>query len=407
VKAYDASGNIGTASLGVTVDNTTAPPPVTSTCSGIAVSPGQLTQALVNNYPEGTTFCIKAGTHALATSILAKSYDTFIGESGTVLDFAQASLSAGSDGTKYCFLGYQSAQSFVTVKSLTITNCSYGARAAGLKLGWNWTIDKVEVKNAYDGVHVSNNAVVRNSYFHHNNQYGLAGGPTSNILIENSELAFNDLCHCHPGDDGASKIVGSTAGTVGVTWRGNWVHDNGGIGIWSDGNVRNVTIENNRIDNNSEAGIGHEISWDAIIRYNTLTNNGQYLIGKSCWNGGIIGINNSQNVQIYGNTIESAQGANGICTVDVDRSEGAPYYPTGTANVSVHDNILRISRASNVEYASQNGAVGRSINSVTFNNNTYYVKNTSDTYWAYLSYPLNWTTFRSNGQESTGTIQLW
>jgi parallel beta-helix repeat protein len=408
--AYDTNNNQSSATLSVVINNNAdAPPQSTLSCTGVSVTPGQFTQTFVNSYPNGTTFCLKSGTHYIATSILAKSNDIYWGESGTILDFANASLS-GQGGFVYCFYGYggTTGQQYVTVKNLAIRNCAPSSPGAALKLGWNWTVDKVDVSNSYDGVHVSNNAVIRNSYLHHNNQYGLAGGPASNILIENNELAFNDQCYCHPGDDGASKIVGSLQGTVGVTWRGNYVHDNNGIGIWQDGNVKTVLIENNRLVNNSEGGIGHEISWDATIRNNTLTGNAKQRVGKSCWNGADIGINNSQNVEIYGNTLEPYPGANGICTVDNFRPDDtASAYPQSTANIKVYGNTLRLSRTANVEYASQNGAVGRTINNVTFNNNTYYVKSIADTYWAYLNYPLTWSALQSKGQEAGGTVQVW
>ena len=56
-------------------------------------------------------------------------------------------------------------------------------------------------------------------------------------------------------------------------WRGNWVHDNIGNGIWSDGNVHDVTYENNLVQDNTGIGIFHEISWDATIRNNVVRNN--------------------------------------------------------------------------------------------------------------------------------------
>ena len=64
--------------------------------------------------------------------------------------------------------------------------------------------------------------------------------------------------------------------------------------------MRNVLYEANRIENNTGAGIDHEISWDAIIRNNTLRNNNTAELGvpKSCWHGSQIGVNNLQNVTI-------------------------------------------------------------------------------------------------------------
>jgi hypothetical protein len=125
-------------------------------------------------------------------------------------------------------------------------------------------------------------------------------------------------------------------------------------------------------------------------------------LGGSCYNGNIL-LNNSQNVKIYGNTVDASNGTNGICLVDTARSDPNDLQYLG--NVQVYDNTIKLNNVNG--FAGQTGLIGRSVNNVSFNNNRYYVKNTSDTNFAWLQYPINWTTFRSKGQESTGTIQLW
>lgn len=401
INAYDTSGNVGTANLSVTVANESVSPPST-TCSGVSVAPGQFTQALVDSYPGGTIFCLKAGTHVMTSSgIVPKSNDSFIGEPGTVLD--------GQNSAAYGIQGYggSTGQSYVTIRGLKLQRFT----AHAIKAGWNWLIENNEITSlpaSGIGVQMNNNVVLRSNHIHHNQWYAVNGGPGANFLLENNEIDFNYLCNCKPGDDGASKFVGSGNGILdGVTWRGNRVHDNNGHGIWSDGNVRNAIYENNTIENNRGAGIFHEISWDATIRTNTLRNNATDYIGKSCWNGAQIHLNNSQNVQIYGNTIEDTRGGNGICLVDTTRSESATT-PQYLGNISVHDNIIRLARnTSGLEYAGQVGLVGNANRGVSFNNNTYYVKNTSEAHWAFIQYAINLTTFKSKGQEATGTIQLW
>jgi parallel beta-helix repeat protein len=400
VKAYDTTNNVGTASVNVTVENSTAPP--STACSGVTVSPGQFNQTLVNNHPGGTTFCLKAGTHVISGSgILVKSNDNFIGEPGTILD--------GQNTATYGLQGYggSTGQSYVTVKGLVFQRFT----AHAIKSGWNWTIENNEITGlpaTAIGVAMNNNGVLRGNRIHHNQWYAINGGPGANFLIENNEIDFNYLCNCKPGDEGASKLVGSGNGVLdGVTWRGNRFHDNYGMAIWSDGNIKNAVYENNTIENNRGVGIFHEISWDAKIRNNTLRNNATDYIGKSCWNGAQIHLNNSQNVEIYGNTIEDSRGGNGLCLVDTTRNETATT-PQYLGNISVHDNIFRLSRnTSGLEYAGQVGLVGNANRGVTFNHNTYYVKNTSESHWAFLQYALNWTTFKSKGQETTGTTQLW
>ena len=53
--------------------------------AGISILPGQSIQGFVNANPAGTTFILKAGTH-VRQSVIPKSGDRFIGETGAVLD---------------------------------------------------------------------------------------------------------------------------------------------------------------------------------------------------------------------------------------------------------------------------------------------------------------------------------
>ena len=63
-------------------------PQATITCPAGAVNivPGQSIQPLVNMYPGGTTFCLRAGVHRLTSSIRPKTGNTFVGEYGAILD---------------------------------------------------------------------------------------------------------------------------------------------------------------------------------------------------------------------------------------------------------------------------------------------------------------------------------
>ena len=54
----------------------------------------------------------------------------------------------------------------------------------------------------------------------------------------------------------------------GVVMRGNHVFDNVGPGLWCDIGCRNVLYENNLVERNHDAGIFHEISFNAVIRNN-------------------------------------------------------------------------------------------------------------------------------------------
>src|SRR5579864_4419948 len=64
----------------------------------VAVNPGQNLQALVNQYPTGTTFSLAPGIHRLQ-SVVPKSYDSFIGQTGAILSGAALLTSFNQTGS--------------------------------------------------------------------------------------------------------------------------------------------------------------------------------------------------------------------------------------------------------------------------------------------------------------------
>ena len=91
------------------------------------------------------------------------------------------------------------------------------------------------------------------------------------IRIEGNRIWSNNIYGFDPGwEAGGVKIAESD----GVTFRGNHVHDNNGPGLWCDIECRNVVYEDNLVENNQDAGIFHEISFNAVIRRNVVRHNG-------------------------------------------------------------------------------------------------------------------------------------
>jgi parallel beta-helix repeat protein len=412
VRAVDEAGNVGSSTRSYLFENTggpdedpapeppsdgsTGPPPPPSpepspfTCSGVEVGPGDDLQARIGSHPQGTTFCVREGVYAIASGVLVKSDDRIIGEPGAVLD----GLGVASRGV-YGF-GTQTGQRDVVIRGLVIR----GVAGTGIKAGWGWTIVNNTVHGSTIGVAVNKGTILRSNHIHHNSMYGIVGGPATNILIESNELAFNGGIRDAGGSTGGSKIVGSTPGTYGVVWRDNWVHHNTGPGIWSDGNVHDVLYEGNLVEGNSGPGIFHEISWDATISNNVVRGNATDAIGRSCWWGSQIHVNNSQNVRIFGNRVRSTAGANGICLVDAIRSQTSPF-PTQLANIEVRDNTIILSGSA------MTGLVGQAARSLTFDRNSYLVPDLTGKFWAWHDrFPLTWSEFRMRAGETTGIRQL-
>lgn len=312
---------------------------VTAAVSGVVVLPGQSIQAAVNANPAGTTFILKAGTHT-RQSVIPKSGDVFQGEVGTILDGQGAAYAFSKGGTPY--------PSNVTIRGLKITGYTPPMQSGAIQAGdasgvaggtTGWVIDGNEVSyNGEYGIRIGNSSRVINNNVHHNNRLNIAGS-ANNALVENNEIAFGNYQNALNTnfEAGGTKF----AYTDGLIVRGNYVHDNVGVGIHMDENNINTTIESNRIVSNGSEGVAIEISYATIIRNNTVTNNGwkdprnryTYL-----WNAGI-GVHASQNVEIYGNTVSGNYA--GIVGIEQNRSaDKAVYGAHIIQNMYVHNNTV-------------------------------------------------------------------
>jgi parallel beta-helix repeat protein len=338
----------------------------------------------------------------LKSFVFPKSYDRLIGLPGAVLTGLDT-YAAGIKG-----YGGSTGQHDVTVRGFTIEhfrNAWTAGTLAPVTPGWNWTIENNVVRyNNQGGVALNRGSIVRGNNIHHNGHIGITGGPVSGVLIESNEIAFNNTGSYEPGHAGGLKIFGSSAGSTNLVIRGNWVHDNTVHGLHVDTNVRNVTIETNTIENNSYTGILYETSWNAVIRNNVLRNNASLYAGKSCFWASQIHLNDSQDVEIYGNTVTASNGANGICAVDIDRNVDSAT-SNRVANLNVHDNVIK------VNLSGTSGLVGRSTSfeasaNNRFEHNTYYTTDTSKKAWAWSTYPVDWTQWRSYGNDITGSLLI-
>jgi parallel beta-helix repeat protein len=369
----------------------------------VTVVPTSDIQALLNLYPSGTTFCFQTGTYVLKNRVIPKSYDSLIGLPGAVL--------TGMDTYAAGIRGYRGSAGNhdVTVRGFVVehflNDWADTTLRAAISPGDNWIIVNNEVRyNAQAGIGTSNGTVIRGNNIHHNGRLGITGGPVSGVLIEANEIAFNNTgSYPVSVEAGGAKIIGGSAGSSNIVWRGNWVHDNTGRGLWMDTNVRHVILRKNTIENNTSHGIFYETSWDAVIRNNVVRNNAVEYAGKSCYWGAQIQVNDSQNVEIYGNKIASSDGSNGICAVDIDRTTPGS---NKVANLYVHDNVVKMRLSSTVGLVGRSKAYDASAKN-RFAHNTYYVTNTSDKAWAWSTYPVRWSRWRRYGNDRSGSLRTW
>jgi parallel beta-helix repeat protein len=376
--------------------------PSAQICAGVTLQATTTNlQAVVNANPEGTTFCFRPGAYRLTGPVLARSRDRFVGEPGAVLD-GQGAVAKGIWG-----YGGQGGQRDVLVQGLTLVNFTDTA----VVMGWHWTVSRNDIHHNQTGIAANSYGTLDSNYIHENRQYGIIGGPGTDLLILNNEVARNNTSvNCRgacAADAGGSKIVGSSVGTFNLTWRNNNVHDNIGPGIWSDGNVR-ATYEGNIVSNNSGPGILHELSWDAIIRNNTLKDNASESVGRSCWWGANLMLNTSSNVEAYSNTIIGNNGSNGICAVSAGRTEVAPY-PTLVANFYAHDNNVSMNGSATSGHATEGAAPEPRLGTNNrFAHNRYRVPDLSKAWWTWpTASEASWSAWRAAGQDTDGTVSTW
>jgi parallel beta-helix repeat protein len=90
----------------------------------------------------------------------------------------------------------------------------------------------------------------------------------------------------------------------------NNFHDNGGYGIWCDGNCSNVTIQDNWVHDEGLSGIQYEISGQALIQGNLSENNGLHYFSTDWPDGDGIRVKTSHDVTVQYNIVRNNK--NGI-----------------------------------------------------------------------------------------------
>jgi hypothetical protein len=267
--------------------------------------------------------------------------------------------------------------------------------------GPNWIVSNNEVRwNHGAGINLGSGSSAINNYVHHNGQKGVTADG-QNVLVQGNEISFNNWAGFDPAwEAGGSKFAQMNFLTV----RGNFVHDNVGPGIWCDVDCINVLIENNVVVNNTAgAGIQYEISFAATIRNNQVRGN---YVGTSGWLwGSQILIQNSRDVAVYGNKVESSvTSGNGIGIIQQDRGSG-PYGPRISANDYIHHNTIthRGTPGADGEVADFNSDAMVNTQNNVFDYNSYHVTDLNAWHW-YWGWPQQWAGLQQLGQEAHGTI---
>lgn len=347
---------------------------------GVDVFPGESIQAVVDSYPAGTTFYLRAGVHSGQT-VKPRDGNKFIGESGTIL--------SGEDRVEFAF---RSGAANVTIQNMTIEKYANPVKTGAIDgAGKAWRIVDNEIRyNWGGGVTLNDGYQLIGNNIHHNRQIGIKGSG-NNVLIQGNEIAFNNYRSDYDSgwEAGGTKFLK----TVNLVVRGNYVHDNRGPGLWTDSNNVGTLYENNIVEDNYGPGIFHEISYDAVIRNNKIRRNG-FKVTKSG-----IKISSSKNVEVYGNTLENNNG--GIYVSQKNRGSGSQ----GTfevKNVWIHDNTINFNTGFSGFRVHDGGDIYYTDKNNRFDRNNYNIGGAEPFFWMNdFRTATEWVNY---GQDTNGTI---
>jgi parallel beta-helix repeat protein len=258
--------------------------------AGAVVVPAGDNSALTPNYASpgfsvaNTTFWFAPGTHTLGTGQYAQIQpgdgDVYIGAPGAIISGQNVNQSAFTSTASNVTIEYLTVQDFASAEGQMVVNHDGGQ-------GWTLKYDTIQNNTGGAGVGLATDSVVSNNCLTHNGEYGfssLCNGSTcdsltqgaSNVTLTDNEISFNDAAGAY--DQPGGMQCGCSGGgklwhVNGATITGNYVHDNGQVGIWADTDNTGINISGNTVANNYAEGIMIEISYNFSITDNVLTHN--------------------------------------------------------------------------------------------------------------------------------------
>ncbi|MFB4271578.1 right-handed parallel beta-helix repeat-containing protein [Nonomuraea sp. GTA35] len=228
----------------------------------------------VNFRQANTTYYFETGTHTLEAHEYAQIYpgegSTFIGAPGAVLDGKRLNKYAFSQGATNVTIRYLTITGFVAPRDEGVVNHD---SADG------WVVEHNTFRdNSGAALMAGARNQIRGNCFKDNGQYGLnaykAGNTITDLVVAGNEFTGNNTDDWEQQEPGCGCTGGMKFWAVnGADVTGNWVHGNHGPGIWADTNNNDFLIEDNLIEDNESLAIFYEISYNAVIRNNTIRGN--------------------------------------------------------------------------------------------------------------------------------------
>jgi hypothetical protein len=329
-----------------------------------------------------------------------------VGSGQFYFDYANDQIYLGDDPTGHVveasvvpYAIYGSSAAAVTVDSFVIEKFATSAQSGAIQsdTGPNWVIENNEIRLNHGGGIRSNSpgVIVRGNYIHDNGQIGLTLNFVSNALVTGNEIAHNNTAGFSFGWEAGGTKFWSTSN---LTVSDNYVHDNIGPGLWTDTDNIFTIYDGNRVVGNADAGIFHEISYQAVIRNNYVARNG-FARGDWLWGGGIQ-LSTSRDGDVYGNTL--VDNANGISLLEQSRGTGL----YGTYQVSgdqVHDNTVTMNTGRSGLVRDNGDDTVWTSQGNGFTNN-HYCLGTNASYFAWGGDFVTTAQWRAVGQDAGGSF---
>jgi hypothetical protein len=338
------------------------------------------------------------------------------------LDYASGRLYLADDPrTLYIEISASPYAIFSAAKNVTINNLTiekyavylqHGAIQCGSddSTGYGWTISNTEIRRCHGtGLKLFGNSHhVYGCSLHHNGQLGLSVTRSCSTNVENNSIFSNQTAGVQIfWEGGGAKFVKCTSLVV----DSNIVSRNDGVGLWTDIDNYDIRFTRNTVEFNTNIGIFHELSDDAVIMCNTVRGNAR--TNHIGWlYGGQICVSSSNNAVVSYNLVEvfpaiMSQPANGITVFNQPGRDA----PSRGRNSYVHHNVIVFYDELGV------CGIGDDVNEKEFvetygnrfDYNAYFLPGLSETnqgkYWHWLGDGWTFEVLRQDaGQELNGSV---
>jgi hypothetical protein len=392
--------------------------------SSVQVAPGNVPGISAN-----TNYCFASGTYS-GFNVTPKSGDGFYGGEHAVLDGGGSQTSAFATGSSitdliidgFTMQDYSSSAtdqvpgvvelqngSDVTVSDNTIDNDRTSAVSWGNNTGAPCCVDYT--------AGVSHGTITHNLI----TNIGYSGTTVSGGTDDT--ISYNDVSDTDT-DNVDTEItvaaVGKFAVDDGTVVEGNYIHNNNDTAMWFDDYNTNSMIKDNTVGPDNRVGIFYEISVNAVITDNTITDNGQADAGEGTGApGAAIRISSSgssldppsqnassdgpQSITISDNTL--TYNHEGITLFDGHtNNDGTPIYDnniTVTGNSTVGDNTSTASDSD--AWLAHTAPTGHNI---VWSNNTYKAGSSSESpgyFFALNTGSTGFAGWQGNGLDTSGS----